>query len=142
MERGYQLVEVMHRFFLQWHELDRTDYQNAMVNMAEPMVDGMLYIGLFAEHDEDSLKQQMEQNVELMEAIAVAIFHKGVELLLDEEVPSDRKVNPYAISLSPERWESDGLFDGSGVSLDEVGERGQGLDAIFLDQRAEKVGSA
>jgi hypothetical protein len=113
-----------------------------MVNMVDPQVDAVLYLGLFAEHDEDSLKKQIETNVELMESIAVALFHKGIELVPDADVPSDKKVNPYALSMKPERWESDGLFDGSGWSLDEVAEKATGLDATYLDQAAEPVGSA
>lgn len=142
MERGWQLVKVMHDFFLEWHELDQTTYRNALVNMVEPQVDAVLYIGLFAGHDDDALKQQVGKNVALMEAIAVALFHKGTDLLPGASVPEDKKVNPYAISLKPERWESDGLFDGSGPSLADVGETAQGLEATFLDVRAEAVTSA
>jgi hypothetical protein len=38
---------------------------------------------------------------------------------LDPEAP----VNPYAISLDPERWEADGLHDGSGSSPAQVADR-------------------
>jgi flavin-dependent dehydrogenase len=142
MERGWELVRVMNDFLREWHDLDKTIYRNAMVNMVDPQVDAVLYLGLFAEHDDDSLKKQIETNVELMESIAVALFHKGIELLQDAEIPSDKKVNPYALSMKPERWESDGLFDGSGWSLEEVAEKATGLDATYLDQAAEPVGSA
>ena len=139
MERGWKLVGVMNDFFREWHERDQTMYRNAMVNMVDPQVDAVLYLGLFAEHDEASLKQQIETNVALMEAIAVALFHKGTELLPETEVAEDSKVNPYAISLDPERWESDGLFDGSGVALSEVADKATGLDATYLDRCAEPV---
>lgn len=142
MERGYELVGVMHEFWLQWHELDQTEYHNGWVNMVAPVADGLLYLGLFAGHDDEALKKQIKDNVALMEAVAVAMFHEGTRLLPDVDVDENKKVNPYAISLKPERWEADGLFDGTGVSLAEGAEKTQGLEAIFLEHSAEPVGKS
>ena len=139
LDRGHKLVKVMDRFWLEWHALDQTQYRNGWVNMVTPAADAALYVGLFAEHDDEALKNQIKENVALMEAVAVGMFHWGTALLPDADVPEDRKINPYAISLDPKRWESDGLFDGSGVSVADVAERLEGLDATLLNNVAERV---
>ena len=76
--------------------------------------------------DDERLRAQLAENIELYEALAVTMFAKAVESLpstagteLDLEAP----INPYAISLDPKRWEADGLFDGSGCSPAEVADR-------------------
>ena len=50
----------------------------------------------------------------------------------------DVKINPYAVSLDPDRWEADGLFDGSGMSLAEARETdAAGLQNLFLEAVAQ-----
>ena len=49
----------------------------------------------------------------------------------------DAKINPYAIGLDPDRWEADGLFDGSGVSLAGTRERTQGLEHLWMEGIAQ-----
>jgi len=137
IERGFELYARMEEFWQQWNELDQTEYRNGYVNMVAPTVDGLLYIGLFAGHDDAALAKQITENLARMEAAVVALFHKGTTLLPDARVAEDQKINPYAVSLKPERWESDGLFDDSGVSLVDVRETMQGIEAVFLDHVAE-----
>ena len=47
-------------------------------------------------------------------------FHRAAQNLGDAAPGEDEKINPYAVSLDPERWEADGLFDGEGMSLAEA----------------------
>jgi hypothetical protein len=68
--------------------------------------------------------------------VAVLIFHKAAESLPDGPPDPDAKINPYAISLKPENWEKDGLFDGSGLTVAEANERAPGIEALWLDRVA------
>ena len=50
----------------------------------------------------------------MMEAFAVLAFHRAAQDLGDAAPGEDEKINPYAVSLDPDRWEADGLLDGDG----------------------------
>ena len=39
------------------------------------------------------------------------VFHRAARTLGDAAPDEDEKINPYAVSLDPDRWEADGLFD-------------------------------
>ena len=47
-------------------------------------------------------------------------FHKAALNLPDDGAGEDEKINPYAVSLDPDRWEADGLLNGEGLSLAEA----------------------
>ena len=49
----------------------------------------------------------------------------------------EARINPAAISLDPDRWEADGLFDGSGKTLAEANERAPGIENLWLDRVAQ-----
>ena len=50
------------------------------------------------------------------------------------------EINPYAVSLAPDRWEADGLFDGGGLSLGEVRDtEAAGRQNLFLEAVAQPV---
>ena len=53
----------------------------------------------------------------------------------DENVP----INPYAVSLQPERWEEDGLFSGEGLTLAQALERLPGIEEMDLEARGAVV---
>ena len=40
--------------------------------------------------------------------------------VLEPRPDLDRPINPYAVSLLPERWEEDGLFAGPGLTAEEA----------------------
>jgi hypothetical protein len=67
----------------------------------------------------------------LIEALAVAIFHKAATssgLSVDE----DREINPAAISLDPDRWDRDGIY-GPGVTVEAARELLPG-ENMWLDE--------
>jgi hypothetical protein len=82
--------------------------------------------------DVERLKAMMESNIEFLKALAVLILHQAAKCLPDDKWPAeDAKINPTAISLEPDRWEPDGLFDESGMSLVEARERAPGLERVL-----------
>ena len=69
-----------------------------------------------------------------MEAVAVAIFHKAATAPRRRGHPlADAKIDPYAVGLDPGRWEEDGLFSDSGLSLADAQERTQGIDTTWME---------
>jgi hypothetical protein len=100
--------------------------------------------GLFDRHhdllsrfDDDQLKERLAANADILEACAVIVFHRAARNLGDAAPGEDQKINPYAISLDPDRWSADGLFDGSGLSLAEARETpAAGVEQMFVDEIA------
>jgi hypothetical protein len=80
----------------------------------------------------------MAENADLMEAYAVLAFHRAATNLADAAPGADEKINPYAASLDPDRWEADGLFNGSGMSLSEARQSpAAGVENLFMEAIAQ-----
>jgi hypothetical protein len=88
--------------------------------------------------DEQTLRSRYASNLKILEAMAVVLFHKACKRLPDGAAPDPaRRVNPYAVSVHPERWEQDGLFDDEkGLTLEEAYEQSQGFQNMLLDELA------
>jgi hypothetical protein len=62
--------------------------------------------------DDEAVRAELHAQVGNAEEIAVDVFRTAVRMALpDQQLPEDRPINPYVVSLEPERWEKDGLFD-------------------------------
>lgn len=62
--------------------------------------------------DDERLLSQLEQNLRLIEALAVVIMKHAVDRLGIEGIDDDTAINPYAIGLDSSKWEEDGLLGG------------------------------
>ena len=91
-----------------------------------------LHLDLHEPFDDEALRAKYAANAELLEAIAVIIFHNAVRELEGVEIDEDAKLRPAAISLDPARWERDGLFDSEGVSLAEARAQAEGIEDMLL----------
>ena len=61
-------------------------------------------------------------------------FNRAAPALPDGAPDEDQKINPYAISLDPDRWEADGLFNGEGLSLVEARQTpAAGMENLFME---------
>ncbi|HTT28436.1 MAG TPA: hypothetical protein VMG37_08505, partial [Solirubrobacteraceae bacterium] len=70
----------------------------------------------------------------------VLAFSRAAENLGAAAPDADVNINPYAVSLDPERWDADGLFDGSGMTLIEARKTdAAGLANLFLEAVAQPV---
>ena len=88
--------------------------------------------------DDDALAAQLAANADLMEAYAVLAFHKAAASLPDGAPGEDETINPYAVSLDPDRWEEDGLFNGDGLSLVEARKTpAAGMETLFMEAIAQ-----
>ncbi len=122
VERLYRLDMNMQELFKQWHELERRDEEipeeAPFAKQIRPMMFGA-FADLVRPVDDDELREEISQQVPRSEALAVVIFGQAAEAL-DERPDFERPINPYAVSLRPERWDADGLYAEPGVSLREA----------------------
>ena len=137
LDRGYGLNERIQRFFREWHAIDDREAEDAYIALIPFAAVGFRRLDLERPLDRDGLKALLAQNVERMEGMAVAMFHKACERLPDAGVVEGRAVNPYAVGLDPGRWEADGLFDEPGLTREQALERAEGIQSIWLDELAD-----
>jgi flavin-dependent dehydrogenase len=123
VDRAMRLTPILQRMFREWDELDHREWLGAF---SPPTAFPQLpqrHLDLHSGMDDERLRAQLAENVELYEALAVTMFAKAAESLPGVELDPEAPINPYAISLDPARWEADGLHDGSGMSPAQVAER-------------------
>jgi len=124
----------LEEMFRQWHQLGQHEWGDAfIVNRSFPAF-WQLHLDLDERFDDDALRQKFRENADLLEGLAVVIFHTALESLPpDDRIDADTKINPAKISLSPEKWEKDRLFSDDGISLDEARSRtGDEVDKVLL----------
>jgi flavin-dependent dehydrogenase len=135
LERIYTINIRMQQLFLDWHQLDHREWTEeiAPIPPARTMIEA--FTALVQRFDDDALRAKVRRQADVVEAMAVAVFHRAAAGL---PTPSDpeRPVNPYAVSLSPERWEADGLYDESGLTLEQALQTAEGVQNFFLDRAA------
>jgi flavin-dependent dehydrogenase len=129
----------LEQVFRDWHELSDREFRDVFIsNRAFPAL-YQLHLDLAEDFDDEALRAKFAENADLLEAVAVVIFSQAVERLPDQTLDDDVRIDPTKISLQPERWEKDGLFNGKGLTLAEARERTEGLEKMLLAQVAEPV---
>jgi len=118
------------RLFREWHELHVGD---AMPTLHPPMIKPAIeaMIGVVKPlPDDDALRADLQAQIRNQEAFLIAVFAQALK-----EVPDapaiDGPVNPLAVGLDPSKWEADGLFDGSGLTIEDARGLCPGLDAFW-----------
>lgn len=138
VERIWSLNRRLEGMYREWNALDSREWKRAYVSpVAFP---AMLerHIELVAGFDDDALKAKIASNADLMEAYTVIAFHKAAQALDDEAPGEDEKVNPYAVSLDPSRWDGDGLINGEGLTLAEARETpAAGMESLWMEDIAQ-----
>jgi hypothetical protein len=126
VERLYRLDMNMQELWKQWHELQPPDpdeevpEEAPLAKLIRPMMFGA-FADLVQPKDDDALREEISEQVPRSEALAVVIFAQAAEALPADERPDfERPINPYAVSLRPERWDEDGLYAEPGVTLREA----------------------
>ncbi|MGA2164017.1 MAG: tryptophan 7-halogenase [Solirubrobacteraceae bacterium] len=130
MERLFKLNINMHKLFREWHELERKPRDPDMLATFPVLVSGL--VGLVKEYpDDEALLEELRTQVRNAEAMAVAIFNQAAKALPEGGPPTDRPLNPYALSLDPQRWEADGLFEAPGIAIEQARAAIVGLDGLW-----------
>ena len=141
--RAFALSAKVQDLLRDWHALGQPDEPTGLhaVPSRFPGVWDRLK-ELKAGLDDDTVRDRFRTNTDLLEAMAVVLFHKGAKRLPDGQAPGpERRINPHAVSLKPDRWDEDGLFDDeNGLTLDEAWERVPGLENMLYDELAARVG--
>lgn len=132
------LLTGIQELFRDWHALEPTRWEGVSVLSKEltPYIEAQEGIGLPANDEE--LLERTQENIETIKALATWIFHRAARNL-PEPPDENAAINPFAISLKPERWEQDGLFDDDGVTLAQALERLPGIEEMDLEARGATV---
>jgi flavin-dependent dehydrogenase len=134
LNRLLDLIPRVERMIRDWHALETREW-NQSVLVKPPEFHAMREIvgdlvALRAQGpgvEDDALKAKVGEMIRLLEAAAVVTFHHAAASLPGVEVDPEARVNPHAISLAPDRWDAEGLFDERGLTLAEANEVAQGL---------------
>ena len=119
IDRSYRLAMNMQQLFRDWRELEKEPRQFQGGIGFKPLIHATFAVG--RPFDEDGLRGELRFEREQAEAMAVAIFHHAAEAVLSEKPDPERPVNPYVVSMHPDRWEEDGLYDDeNGLTLEQT----------------------
>jgi flavin-dependent dehydrogenase len=133
VDRIYRLNIRTQQLFREWlaHEERPFDDDPPKLPAGFPLlIEG--FVGLVKDYTDDELRAAIRRHVEILEALAVVLFHKAASGL-PEPPDKQRRINPYAVSLNPDEWEADGLFDDDGWALVDALEVSAGYEQCWLD---------
>jgi hypothetical protein len=137
VERMWAITRQLEAMYREWNELESREWRRAMVPTAAFPAMFERHKEMVAGFDDETLKARLSANADLMEAFAVLAFHRAATNLGDAAPGEDEKINPYAVSLDPDRWEADGLI-GEGLSLVEAREtQAAGMENLFMEAIAQ-----
>jgi flavin-dependent dehydrogenase len=132
------LLGRMQDLFRDWSQLYDEPWEGVSILSKEftPMIERQR--ALSEPFEDEAFKQQAIENIELLQALAIWLFHKAAASLPAPPDPEQR-INALAISLQPERWEEEGLYSEDGMTLAEATERLPGIDEFWLEARGATV---
>jgi flavin-dependent dehydrogenase len=134
VERIWALNRRLEAMYREWDALESSEWRRALVSTAAFPAMFERHMEMAAGFDDETLKAKLASNAELMEAYTVLAFHKAAAALGGAAPGEDEKVNPYAVSLDPDRWETDGLLSGEGLSLAEARQTpAAGMENLFME---------
>jgi hypothetical protein len=123
--------------YREWNKLESREWTGAMVTTAAFPAMFERHMDMVGGFDDETLKEKLASTADLMEAYAVLAFSRAAKSLPDGPPDEDQKINPYAISLDPGRWEADGLFNGEGLSLTEARQTpAAGMESLLMENIA------
>ena len=134
IERIWDITLKLEAMYREWNALEDREWTRAMVPTQAFPAMFERHVDMVGGFDDETLKQKVASTRELMEAYAVLAFNRAASALPDGAPDENQKINPYAISLDPERWEADGLFNGEGMSVAEARQTpAQGMENLFME---------
>jgi hypothetical protein len=140
LERIWAITRQLEAMFRQWHALEDREWRRAIVPTSAFAAMLERHNDMGGGFDDDTLKRKLAQTAELMEGVAVVAFHRAASNLGDAAPADDEKINPYAVSLDPDRWAADGLISCDGLTLAQARQTGaDGLENLFMEAVAQPV---
>jgi flavin-dependent dehydrogenase len=124
--------------YAEWDALERREVPPLIIpRPGKSTVGGHLFT-LAQDVDPATVLTRIEANGKSFQAFVVLVFDRVVSQVLPESRPDETTpINPFAISLDPERWEADGLFgtdEHPGISVAEAKTQFEGFDLIWLGE--------
>lgn len=112
IQRAVKLMRLMQSFLVEWSRAagDVVRSEDFIPYCCQPHM-RRLQEELKKPWSDDEFREKISENLTLLEDLACEIFWIAVQVL--PEPPERCAINPYAVSLNPERWAADGLFDAS-----------------------------
>jgi hypothetical protein len=128
-----QVMPRLQQVFIEWRELVGPEPREGFIDMSGLPGVWSIWDALGDPMDDpDQLAEHIAANVGFLQAFAVQVFFEAAKALPERPLPEDAAVNPGAISLHPDRWEEEGLFEGDGrVTLAEARERAPGMEHVW-----------
>jgi flavin-dependent dehydrogenase len=133
VERIWQVNARLEKLFHEWLPLPKPEPIRGYVPTVGFPAMGMRHVELTSNFDDDALKAKIAENRKLMEAVAVAVFHKAADCLPDGGPDRDAKIDPYAVTLDKSRWESE-VYSDSGLTLEQALQVARGVQNLWVDE--------
>ncbi len=132
------LLGRMQELFRDWSQIYDERWEGVSILSKEftPMIERQR--ALSEPFEDEAFKQQAIENIALLKALAIWLFHKAAASLPTQPDP-ERRVDALAISLHPERWEEEGLYSEDGMTLAEASALLPGIDEFWLESRGAIV---
>lgn len=132
------LLGRMQDLFRDWSQIydDRWEGVSILSREFTPMIERQR--ALSEPFEDEAFKKQAIENIQLLKALSIWLFHKAAGSLPTPPDP-ERRVDALAISLQPERWQEDGLYSDDGMTLAEANALLPGIDEFWLESRGATV---
>jgi flavin-dependent dehydrogenase len=115
--KAVALTARMQDFFREWHALDDKPQADAFIDVAPFPQTFQADLASANALDTEAFAARLAENVEILEAMAVVLFHEAARRSAIT-LPDDARIDPYAITLDHEHWDAAGLFKDSGTTLE------------------------
>jgi flavin-dependent dehydrogenase len=114
------MIDRLKALLLEWSRRDGGQPRPGCLNIEHFKPPGTRIDDIADRWDDERLAAQLRENARFLEALAVVIFHRAAASLGAPTIAPSTRINPLAIGLDPSTWETDGLFGGDALSLDEA----------------------
>jgi hypothetical protein len=138
VERMWKIITRLEPMYREWNELEQREWRRAMVPSSAFPAMFDRHRDMIAGFNDEALKARIAANADLLEAYAVLAFNRAAQNLGDAAPSEEEKINPYAISLNPDRWEADGTLGGQGLTVAEARQsEASGMENLFMEAIAQ-----
>jgi flavin-dependent dehydrogenase len=115
LRRYNELHQRVERLFVEWAERVPPRKTFAHADLTRMRFHQMLYLELFARRTPEQALKVAKLNLDRLEELAQILFWKAVEECLPEQLPGTSEnrpwINVWRISLDPDRWPEERLFE-------------------------------
>ncbi len=131
--RAIELTARMQQLFREWHAADGREWRNSFVTLFPYLLE--VSDELDDQLDDEALRAKCTRDLAALEAFVVTAFEKAARLVADGgRLDLKQPVNPYAVTLDRDRWDEEGVFNGSGTPPREARKLVKGLQFAWLDE--------